>query len=201
MFKQTPHPFYLNVLNHPYKIISSKDEYCEWICEKYTFLIFTSFNRIELYDPESGQKSVLQDIKINDPINIPNITQAVEKYISKIKKSLDIKSIELMDIILCEMVKKYPNINSVHFILRSLDLPSRTGKNFLNMMDDKSRIYSINIGNLYDDISEFYFISNMHLRSSKGIKKFTNHQLIEHFAKAEDLKEKLNVNIEVELLS
>lgn len=194
MFEQTPHPFYIDILTQSYSLKSPQNSdsmktWFQWCTPHQKLLVKMRNGSLQILDPKDSKRSTFPYVNFEIENNKEEIEKFLSSYVYSIKKSLKTENIKAMKLILNEINRTYPDIKQVSF-----NIHTKLGRNYLRFYDQDYNNYKINGKNIFNFISNFYFINNMSLNDQVFIEKTTQHQLIENFEESENIKKLLKIN-------
>lgn len=190
MFVQNSHPFYVNLLENDYTIKKSdNDFYFEWICGDLTLLISIRMGMLSIIDPKNDQSVVFPHLNIYGGNNYEGISEVIKEYTTIIKQSLNVKNIDVVNLVLYEIIKNYPNIRKISFFTHI-----RENKKTLEFIDQNQQYYKIIGQNIFDHIHNFCFVNDLQLNYYIRIEEISHHEIIKNFEKYKVLKKELLIN-------
>lgn len=193
MFSQSPHPLYTALLNNKYSLRKMKDsEFYVWKCLEERLIVRVGMGTLYISDPKTSQKATFNwedGFRYKPGNNSPdNIFEVIKQYAEIIKESLNNKNIEVVKLILYGILKNYPHITRIGLLKNQ------------QIVDQNLNYYKINNKEVFDFISDFYFIENIKLSHILYIKNFSNHENLENFIEIEEIKKANNIKVSIKKL-
>lgn len=197
MFKQELHPFYELLIKNDYSIQMIQSDHATWFelkcCDK-TLFMNEEFKVVRAKDIIGQESRSLVRVQCDLIDKKQRIEFFIKEYINKIKASIDPQNISIMNMILFEIIQKYPDVSYVEFSEKKI-----SDKKY-GFLDQNNNVYHLECENLSNFLSNFCFIDSLSLSLSTKIGKFSNHELFEYAFKAKLDNKNFIINPKVEMM-
>lgn len=201
MIIQNLHPIYKALLTHNYTIkvfeIRKDGELYELNCKNHKVIVGFEHGSFYIYDDSclnNLQYAVLPSMdSIFDKNKNKDVYYFMNKLVLALQKSTDIKNLQIMDFIICEIIKAVPDVTYIHFS------PISIYENIsLKFVDQKRRLFEIQGTKIIELIHNVYFIDGLRLGYNKNLNQISNHNMMEIHKKSSQLKELLKLDLKIQ---
>lgn len=197
MFKQNPHPLYQAICEHSYTVEKvKKEDWFELRCLTHKLLIRNDSGRLCIFDHLKKEVYTFPYNYIKGISNMEIIFALVEGYVTFVRNSLNIKNTKIINLIIFEIIQKYPDIQGIDLTPIALN-----GQIFLKFEDRSMSTYLLKEENILSAVTNFCFINNIELKPYTFLNKPSNHEFLDHFQNYQITRKELLINPKIPLIS